>query len=138
LGRWVFVWTSLGAAVADRSVQAFWWSGAVGVGFGGAKGAEEFGDLGLEARLGWRGDRLRVTANADGHEDSARSLRTGPLLGLELRGVLSSRLTLWLSGESAVLFPRVDAKVGGERVGHLGSLDATLGFGLRVHLGGAE
>ncbi|MGC4068778.1 MAG: hypothetical protein QM784_29860 [Polyangiaceae bacterium] len=135
LGRWVFLWTSLSGTTADQSVRAFWWSGAVGVGFGSTRGNVRFGELGLEARLGWRGERLGVTAREDGREDSAQVLRTGPVLGLELRSVLTPRLALWLSGESAVLFPRVDTQVAGARIGHVGTLDTTVGFGLRVHLG---
>jgi hypothetical protein len=136
LERWFFVWTRLSGATASGSVQAFWWSGAVGVGFGGPRGNERFGELGLETRLGWQGERLGVTAQDGRRDDSAHALRTGPVLGLELRSTLTPRMALWLSGEGAVLFPRVDTEVAGARVGHLGTLDTTIGFGLRVHLGG--
>ena len=132
LGQSVLAWTSLSAAAADDAVKAFWWSGAVGLGFVSTARNRRFG---VEARLGFKAERVSLTATEGSREDSAVNLRWGGVAGVDLYLGISRPLALWLGGEAEAMLPRLDVQVGGAQKGQLDRLNSSIALGIRTRFG---
>lgn len=131
LSRLAFLWSEFALSKANRTVETWVWSGAAGLGFV-TRSAED--TLAVEGRLGGRGDRLEFKATKDQLTAEDSRLRGGVVAGVDFTLSVSRPLAIWLGGEGALLFPRIDVNVGSSRVGQLGLVDGQLSLGLRYRL----
>jgi hypothetical protein len=131
LSRLAFAWSDFALARSEATVETWFWSGAAGLGFV-TQDADHF--VGIEGRLGVRGDRLEFKAANGALTDQDSRLRGGAVAGVDFSLSVSRPLALWLGAEAAWLFPRVNVNVSSNQVGQLGGIDGLLSAGLRYRL----
>lgn len=133
LSDWVSLWVAIAGARSRDEVVAFVWSGAAGVGFAASAPGSR---IGVEGRVGIRGDQVLFQALEGARSDDDSRLRWGPSVGIDVNFPLASAIDLLVLCEGAVLWPRVLVNLHDHRVGQLGHLEGMAGLGLRAWFGG--
>lgn len=129
---WVSLWLGIAGSRSSEEVVSYVWSGAVGVGFAAVAPGRQ---IGIEGRLGIRGDQVTFRAAEGTRTDGDSRLRWGPTAGLDVSIGLFSAIDLVLICEGAFISPRVLVNLHDDRVGQLGYLDGAVGLGLRAWFG---